>query len=297
MDVNQTAVLHLSGARMLRPALADEITAVGAVPGFALPIGIDHANAVVIIDDLVAQSPNLVAGANEKDYHLLNTNAGRDYQPNVVGAIAQAYEGAPCSVCGSALRLQRGVEVGNIFQLGTRYTTALGATYTDEHGTPQPIVMGSYGIGVGRLLACVAEEYHDERGLVLPLAVAPYQVALVALARKPETQERTEQLYRDLQRAGVEVLYDDRDASPGVKFADADLRGLPLRITIGDRSLANGTIEIKRRAANEATTVPIADAVRATLAEIEAIKTEEHARLANNQIWQHNERSENEITT
>jgi prolyl-tRNA synthetase len=289
MDVNQTAVLNLSGARMLRPATAEEITAVGAVPGFASPVGIDRTNALVIIDDLVAQSPNLVAGANEGEYHLLNTNAGRDYQPDVVGAIAQAYEGAPCSVCGSALHLQRGVEVGNIFQLGTRYTAALGASYTDEHGVPQPIVMGSYGIGVGRLLACVAEEHHDERGLVLPLAVAPYHVALVALARKPETYARAEQLYRDLQHAGVEVLYDDRDASPGIKFADADLQGLPLRITIGDRSLANGTIEIKRRTANEATLVPVADAVGAIRAEIDALEAEEHARLANTQVWQHNE--------
>jgi prolyl-tRNA synthetase len=124
---------------------------------------------------------------------------------------------------------------------------------------------------------------------VLPPAVAPYHVALVALARKPETHARAEQLYRDLQHASVEVLYDDRDVSPGVKFADADLQGLPLRITIGDRSLANGTIEIKRRTANEATLVPVADAVGAIRAEIDALEAEEHARLANTQVWQHNE--------
>ncbi len=286
MEVNAAAVLNLSGAWALRSALAEEIVAAGAVPGFASPIGIDRGKALVIVDDLVAQSSNLVAGANEADYHLLNTNVGRDYQPDVVGAIAQAYEGAVCVVCGSALHLQRGVEVGNIFQLGTRYTTALGASYTDEQGVPQPIVMGSYGIGVGRLLACVAEQHHDERGLMLPLAIAPYQVALVALARKPATQECADQLYHDLQNAGVDVLYDDREASAGIKFADTDLQGLPLRITIGDRSLANGNIEIKRRRANEATLVPVADAVGATLAAIALIKTEEGAALANAQSWQ-----------
>lgn len=286
MEVNAAAILNLSGARALRSALAEEITAAGAVPGFASPIGIDRTTTLVIVDDLVAQSSNLVAGANAMDYHLRNTNVGRDYEGDVVGPIAQAYEGAACVVCGGTLRLQRGVEIGNIFQLGTRYTTALGASYTDENGVPQPIVMGSYGIGVGRLLACVAEQHRDERGLILPLAVAPYQVALVALARKPATLERAEQLYQDLQNAGVEVLFDDREASAGIKFADADLQGLPLRITIGDRSLANGNIEIKRRTSSEATLVPVADAVGATLAAIEAIKTEEHAALLNAQTWQ-----------
>ena len=162
--------------------------------------------------------------------------------------MAAAFDGAPCASCGSPLRLTRGVEVGNIFQLGTRYAEALEARYTDEAGTAHPIVMGSYGIGLERLLACVAEEHRDQHGLVLPVSVAPYQVALVALARKEETWQAAEQVFAALVAAGIEVLYDDRrDLSAGVKFTDADLRGLPLRVVIGERSLAAGGAELSRR--------------------------------------------------
>lgn len=286
MEVNQTQVLNLSGARSLRVAQEEEIIAAGAVPGFGSPIGIDRVNALVIVDDLLVQSTNLVAGANEPDYHLRNVNIGRDYEPDVVGNIAQAMAGAACVQCGNPLHLSRGVEVGNIFQLGSRYSQAIGALYTDENGAAHPIIMGSYGIGVGRLLACIAEHHRDEAGLALPLSIAPYYVALVSIARSDDTHSRAEQLYRDLQHAGIDVLYDDRDARPGVKFADADLRGLPLRITIGDRSLAHGAVELKRRRQKESTLVPIDEAIAATQAELHAIAGEESDLLQSVPVWQ-----------
>ncbi len=274
MEVNETAILHLSGAQALRPATNEEITACGAVPGYASPVGIARENVVVLVDDLVTATPNLVVGANVPGYHLRNACFGRDYTADVVGHIAAAYRGAECIECGNVLALVRGVEVGNIFQLGTRYSDALGATYLDEAGDSHAIVMGSYGIGLGRLLACIAEEHHDEHGLALPISVAPFQVALVALARGEAAREAADRLYAELQKAGVEVLYDDRDVRPGVKFADADLRGMPLRITVSDRSLAQGMVELKRRSSAELRTLPIPDAVAAVKQEIASLQAE-----------------------
>lgn len=273
MEANPTPILQLSGARSMRSAQIEEITAVGAVPGYGSPIGVDRTRTVVIIDDLVAESTNLVAGANRPGYHLRNTNVGRDYTPDAIGNIVQTTADAPCSVCGSALELARGVEVGNIFQLSTRYGEALGATFVDEDGVERPIVMGSYGIGIGRLLACVAEQHHDDRGLTLPIAVAPFEVALVAIARRDETRAAADRLYTDLQRAGIDVLYDDREVSAGVKFADADLRGLPLRITVSDRSLQNHGVELKLRAEKEFRVIAIDQALAEIQASITALRT------------------------
>lgn len=271
MEVNLTQLLNTAGANELRPAHPEEIAAAGAVAGYASPRDLDRSRAVVIVDDLVAHSTNLVIGANEKDYHYRNATYGRDYEADTVAAIALGYDGALCANCGSPLRIARGVEVGNIFQLGDRYSKALGAYYTDEHGEEHPIIMGSYGIGVGRLLACIAEEYHDEYGLTLPIAVAPFQVALVSLAREEETREKAEALYRALQAAGVEVLYDDRDATPGVKFADADLRGMPLRLTVSERSLKKGGVELKHRTRKEFEIIPPDDVIPRVQAEIQAL--------------------------
>ncbi|HEY3267051.1 MAG TPA: proline--tRNA ligase [Armatimonadota bacterium] len=258
MDVNETKLANASGARSLRPATEAEIRAAGAVPGYASPIGMDRANAIVVIDDLVAASPNLVSGANEEGFHYLNVNAGRDYAPDATADIASAWEGAPCLECGAPLRLVRGVEVGNIFQLGTRYTEAMGATFLDAEGQARPVVMGSYGIGIGRLLACLAEAHHDDRGLTLPAAVAPHSVHLVRLCDKdPQVEAAAEELYAALIEAGVDALYDDRDAMAGVKFADADLIGIPLRVTVSARALKAGGAELKRRAETETRIVPL----------------------------------------
>jgi prolyl-tRNA synthetase len=287
MEANPAQARSLSGAQDVRPARPEEIAAAGAVPGYASPIGLRREQVVVLVDDLVASSNNLAAGANEPDYHLLNTCCGRDYQPDGVGHLALAFEGARCTVCGQALTLERGIEVGNLFQLGTRYTVPLGACYSGESGERLPIVMGSYGIGVGRLLACIAEEHHDEHGLVWPISVAPYQVALVSLAKKEETRQAAERLYGELRQVGVEVLYDDRDASPGVKFADADLRGMPIRVTIGERSLEKGGVEVRRRRGGETRLVPVPQAVAAVVEEIRSLRAEMNQAL--NQVPTHHD--------
>jgi prolyl-tRNA synthetase len=258
MAVNETKLANAVKAVELRPAREDEIRATGAEPGYGSPVGVH--DALVVVDDLAASSPNLVAGANRPGYHLLNVNYGRDYTAGIVTDIASAQEGGLCVDCGSPLRLEGGVEVGNIFKLGTRYSAALGCTYLDRDGESQLVVMGSYGIGTTRLLACVAEEHHDERGLVWPISVAPYEMHLVSLAGEGEqgdlVRQAAESLYAELQGAGTEVLYDDREATPGVKFNDADLIGIPLRVTISARSLRNGGLEVKRRDTSDVEIVP-----------------------------------------
>lgn len=269
MDVNETKLANALRAKDLRPAREDEIRAVGATPGYASPIGIT--GAMVVVDDAVAASPNLVAGANEAGYHLLNTNTPRDYRADVVADIAAADAGSACPTCGSPVRASRGVEVGNIFKLGTRYTDALGANFLDKDGQSKPVIMGSYGIGVGRLLACVAELHHDGDGLTWPISVAPYQVHLVVMPGGGAGAE-AEKLYNALTAQGVEVLFDDRDERPGVKFKDADLIGLPLRLTVGERSLKNGGAELKPRSSKASVSVPIEKVVEHVQFEIEELR-------------------------
>jgi prolyl-tRNA synthetase len=246
MEVNETKLASAVGAHDLRFAGPDDLAGAGIVPGYASPIGVH--GALVVVDDLVPRSPNLVAGANRQGYHLRNTNIPRDYQPDIVADIVKAPEGAPCITCGAPLRLARAVEVGNIFKLGTRYSRAFGASYLSEAGEPAEIVMGSYGIGVERLLACLAEAHHDDQGLIWPASVAPYQVYLVGLDLEIEAvRSVAESLYDRLRSAGVDVLYDDRDERAGVKFKDADLLGLPSRVTVSRRTLARDAVELKYR--------------------------------------------------
>ncbi|MBX3010689.1 MAG: proline--tRNA ligase [Caldilineaceae bacterium] len=249
MELNETKLTNAIKARRLRPATVDEIRAIGAEPGYGSPLGIQRDQVVLVVDDLIAKSPNLVAGANRQDWHYRHVNYGRDYTADLVIDLVAAAEGDGCPQCGAALRSVRGVEVGNIFKLGTKYSTAMGAYYLDEKGEQQPIVMGSYGIGSGRLLACVIERHHDDQGICWPISIAPYQVMLVSLAteRTPEVNAAAEQLYQQLQAAGVEVLYDDRDERAGVKFNDADLLGIPLRLTVGGKGLKNGIVEYRVR--------------------------------------------------
>lgn len=256
MEVNETKLTNLLAAKDLRPATEEEIRAVGAEPGYASPVGLK--NVPVIADDLIPQCVNLVAGANEAGYHLLNVNYGRDFTAAQVADICAAADGSACPNCGHPMRLTRGVEVGNIFKLGTRYTDALGCTYLDEAGTARAVVMGSYGIGVGRLLACVAEEHHDERGLIWPESIAPFPVHLVVLPGKTtDTWSVAETIEKELIQAGLEPLLDDRPESAGVKFNDADLIGIPLRITVSERALKQGGVEFKRRGGGEAWIVPM----------------------------------------
>ncbi len=256
MDVNENKLANALGAKEMRPAHEEEIAAVGAVPGYASPIGLK--DVLVVVDDLVPGSPNLVAGANEAGYHFLNVNYERDYTAAIVADIVAAEEGYPCPRCNAAMTSSRGVEVGNIFKLGTRYSESLGVTFLDKDGKTRPVIMGSYGIGSGRLLACIAEEHNDDDGLLWPITVAPYHVHLVALRGG---EEKAEDLYIKLQAAEVEVLYDDRDESAGVKFNDADLIGIPIRLTVAKRSLEQGGVELKLRAKEERHTVALDDTV------------------------------------
>jgi len=254
MELNETKLVNALKAKELRPATEEEIEAIGAVPGYASPVGLpeknDYLPVVTIMDDLIPESTNLVAGANDAGYHLLNVNYGRDYRAEIITDIAAAQDGDLCIQCGNPLRTVRGVEVGNIFKLGTRYSDSLGCTFQDKDGKEKPIIMGSYGIGSGRLLASVAEEHNDDWGLIWPITIAPYHVHLVMLLGKNDggaVEEAATKLYKALLAQGVEVLFDDRADSPGVKFNDADLIGLPIRVTVGDRNLKNDQVEIKRR--------------------------------------------------
>lgn len=269
MEINETKLSNALGAKNLRPAQEIEIRAVGAEPGFASPIGIKGIK--VIVDDSIPDAPNLVAGANQLDYHFMNVNYGRDFQADIIADLAAAEEGYPCPVCSHPLHTSRGVEVGNIFQLGTFYSEKLGCMYLDQNGKPQPVIMGSYGIGVGRLLACIVEEYHDEHGILWPISVAPYQVHLVGMRG---AEKEADSFYSALLSAGIEVLFDDRNERPGVKFNDADLMGLPLRITVSPRSLKNGGFEFKRRSEKDRGIIPAETAVEFIQQEIERLQTE-----------------------
>ncbi len=275
MEVNTVKMEKIIKTDKYRASTVEEIAGIGAVAGFASAVGIDRRKCMVIADDMVAASLDMVAGANEADYHLAHVSYGRDFTADVVADVVSAYDGAlsPHDNTGqSRLHSVRGIEVGNIFQLGTKYTEATGAVYTAEDGTRKPIVMGSYGIGVGRMLGCLAEEYRDDKGLCLPVSVAPYHVILVVLADTPEIAAEADALYLQLKEAGVEILYDDRDgkaASAGVKFADAELIGIPLRITVSKRSMQNGGAELKLRKGGEAEVVAISavpDRARAIIA-------------------------------
>ena len=257
-EVNETKLVNaLKVVGGLRPAQAEEIRAAGMEPGYGSPVGAH--DTTVIVDDLVAATPNLVAGSNRHGYHLLNVNVGRDYEPDVVADITNARAGDACPECGTPVVLRTGIEVGNIFKLGTDFTKSLNATYLAEDGSRRHVVMGSYGIGLGRNMACIVEAHHDDKGIVWPASVAPYPAHLVALgaAKDPAVADAAEGMYRRLADAGVDVLYDDRDESPGVKLTDAELLGMPLIVTISPRSLAAGGAEVTVRASGERSVRPI----------------------------------------
>ena len=259
-DVNETKLTNaIKAIGGLRPATVEEIKERGMEAGYGSPIG--ARDAVVVVDELVMRSPNLVAGANRVGWHVRNVNVPRDYAPDVVAEITNAREGDACITCGSPVKLRKGIEVGNIFKLGTDFTVAAGASYLGEDGERHPIVMGSYGIGVGRNVACVVEAHHDEKGIVWPEEVAPYAAHLVAIgaAKDPRVTEVAERLHDVAQGAGYwrDILYDDRDESPGVKFTDAELLGMPWILTVSPRSLAAGGVEVTNRATGERSTRPI----------------------------------------
>jgi prolyl-tRNA synthetase len=271
MEANETKVGNVVKAAELRPMTEEEITKIGSVAGYGSPIGVH--DATIVVDELVAASTNLIAGANREGYHLRNVNTGRDYTADFVADITAARAGDACLACGHELRTTRGVEAGQIFKLGTRYSADLGAVFLNAEGRRQSLIMGCYGIGVGRLLACAAEEHRDDKGLRLPVNIAPYHVHLTLLDDvDSEVGTLAQQFYDDLWAAGVEVLLDDRAERAGVKFADADVIGLPLRITMGRRGFAQGTAELRDRATGETTTVPLADVGTEVRARITAMR-------------------------
>jgi prolyl-tRNA synthetase len=269
-DLNEAKLKRVLGAETIGPATEAEIRSVGAEPGYGSPVGLN--GVTIVVDDLIPQSPNLVAGANRPGYHTRNVNYGRDYQAALVADITLAQEDDPCPECGALLHLETGVEVAAMARMGDTYSRVMDATYLDQAGQAQPMVMGRYRLYVDRLLAAMAEVHHDEprsrgeQGFTWPPAVAPYHVYLMTLGKQSEIVDTVaNRLYAELVTAGVDVLYDERDERAGVKFNDADLLGMPIRVVVGERGLQNGVVELKQRQEAQAEAVPVDDLTRKVL--------------------------------
>ena len=260
IEVNEIKLKNLLKVNELRLATNEEVEGAHLVAGSASPVGLKDIK--IIVDEAIKNGTNYVAGANKPDYHIKNVNFPRDFTADIVADISLAMAGDVCIECGTTLKSVRGIEVGHIFKLGTALAEKMGAYYTDAKGNAKPIVMGSYGIGVGRLLASVAEASHDEKGFIWPLSIAPYEVYLCPLFLENEkVAQAAERLYNELTECGIEVLFDDRDDSPGVKFNDADLLGIPLRVTISPKTLDKDSVELKWRAEKSAELVAVSDIV------------------------------------
>jgi prolyl-tRNA synthetase len=266
-EINESKLQNLLGCEEVKLASDDvvhELT--GAPKGFAGPIGL---SARIIADYSIESMVDFVTGANEQDAHCINVNLGRDVKVDQFADLQMVKEGDPCPRCGKSLGFSRGIEVGHIFKLGTKYSKALKATYLDENGREREIVMGCYGIGVGRTAAAAIEQNHDKDGIIWPMPIAPFQVIVVPVNNKIEAlMEAAEEIYRLMSREGVEVLLDDRDSTPGVRFKDADLIGIPLRLTLGEKNLEKGLVEIRRRKNGETILVEKDNVVEMVLASI-----------------------------
>lgn len=255
-EVNETKVKNAVGAPV-EFELADEKTvksATGAVVGFAGPIGIkaDY----LFVDNEVTFMYNFIVGANETGYHFSDVNYGRDFE-GTVGDFRNAVEGEKCPKCGKELTIARGIEVGHIFKLGTKYSESMEAYFVDENGENKPLIMGCYGIGINRTMSAIIEQHHDENGIVWPMSVAPYKVIVVPAVFKSEEQMQTaEKLYNEIKALGIDVLLDDRNERAGVKFKDADLIGIPVRITVG-KKIADGEVEFKLRSSSDTETISL----------------------------------------
>jgi prolyl-tRNA synthetase len=260
LDVNDIKLQNALHCYELRLATEEEVIEAGIVPGFTSPVGITDIR--IVADDSVPATTNLVGGANKPDTHVRNVNYDRDFKSDIVADVTLAKAGDTCLKCGHKLESTRGIEVGHIFKLGTLYSEKLGAFYVDERGEPHPIVMGCYGIGLGRLMAAAIEQSHDDEGIIWPLAIAPYQVYLCPLYREDtDVSEVAETLYTELENEGIEALFDDRRESPGVKFNDADLLGIPIRVTVSPRTLEKASVEIKLRPEKDSVLIPMVEVV------------------------------------
>ncbi|MDO4545800.1 MAG: proline--tRNA ligase [Bacillota bacterium] len=244
--------------------------ATGCVGGFTGPTGLH--DCMIVVDSELPGLKNLCAGACKEDHHLINVNYGRDYEGDIVTDIKTIQEGDPCPVCGAPVKHIRGIEVGQVFKLGTKYSESMGALYKDENMESKPIVMGCYGIGVTRTLAAVVEQHHDDNGIIWPMAIAPYQVIITVMKPDDEIQmQLAEKIYESLGKAGAEVLLDDRKERPGVKFKDADLLGIPIRITVG-RGAADDTVEYKMRRDADKEEISTEESIKRALKTIEEEK-------------------------
>jgi len=261
-DVNETKLRNLLGGSVPRLATPEEVKAAGLVAGSASAVGLEGVKSIV--DDSITMGSNYLAGANKEGFHLRNVNFPRDFKADILGDIAEAKKGYPSPDGKGKLIAKRGIELGHVFKLGNVYSSKMGARYTDEDGQQNDVLMGCYGIGIGRMLAAAVEAYHDDFGMVLPSAIAPYDIYLAGLNLEDvDISGKAEMLYESLQDAGFDVLFDDRDAPPGVKFKDADLMGIPVRVVISSRSMGNGGVEVKARAEKESEIVSEPDVIEA----------------------------------
>lgn len=261
-DLNMIKLVNALNIPEHAIAFADESkleAAIGAIGGFTGPIGLH--DCTVVVDSELVGLKNLCAGACKLDHHILNVNYGRDYEGDIVTDLKVLKAGDPCPVCGAPIKHTRGIEVGQVFKLGTKYSEAMNATYKDANQQDHALVMGCYGIGVSRTLAAVIEQHHDEDGIIWPVSVAPYHAIVTLVKPKDEEQAKVaEEIYQSLLKAGVEAVLDDRDERPGVKFKDADLLGFPIRITVGKRA-GEGIVEYKLRRDSEKIEISVAEAI------------------------------------
>ena len=260
LEVNETKLKNQLKCSDLHLATEDEVNSADIIAGFASPVGIKGVK--VVADDSVTSGANYVVGANKPGYHFINANYQRDFKADLIADITLVHDGDSCPNCKGKLSSVRGIEVGHIFKLGTFMSEKMGAFFLDAEGVSRPIVMGCYGIGLGRLMAAEVEQNHDDKGIIWPLSIAPYQIYLCPLSLdKADVLSASENIYNNLQEVGIEVLYDDRDISAGIKFNDADLLGIPLRLTVSPRTLKNQTIELKWRTDKESQFLSLKDAV------------------------------------
>ncbi|HET9980352.1 MAG TPA: YbaK/EbsC family protein, partial [Ktedonobacterales bacterium] len=257
LEVNDIKLRNLLGEEV-RTLSPEESRASGLAAGYAGPVGLKLSTPVTLVaDSSMVGATNLVAGANGTDYHLVGVSYGRDFTADVTGDIATVRAGDICASCGGTLETRRGIEAANTFKLGAKYSATMGATFRDEDGVTRPMVMGCYGLGVTRLLACVLEQHHDNAGIIWPTSVAPYACSLLRIGDDLAVRKASDALYAAL--GSDETLYDDRNLSAGVMFSDADLLGMPVRVTVSARSLAAGGAELRARRSGETRIVPLAD--------------------------------------
>ena len=275
-EVNDIKVINTCGVNQLEMAPAELLEAAGTAGGYMGPCGIDPEKAIVVCDQSVMKMHNFCCGANEEGYHFINVNPGRDFTPAFVADIRLMQEGDPCPRCGGKIAKARGIEVGQVFKLFTKYSEKLNATYLDENGKANPMYMGCYGIGVGRTMAAAVEPNNDKDGIIWPVEIAPYHVIVVPINIKDEAvKEKAFAIYNELKKAGIEVILDDRDERPGVKFKDADLIGYPVRVVIGKKTLDNGQIEVKARKTGNVQMLPADDFVAGIRTVLEELKKSE----------------------